>query len=166
MNIIHGAALVLDNNRRHSGVYFEDISAYVLGYIVGSETSAKAISLTNNRFPDKTSFRGRYYAVENSAAFDCFIAETLDYLCGYEIDRYGTISLYSPEYEIIVINDGSKDSTAEKVISYYDLKQTDASIRYIVPCKKPKSVLGYSNPASAPMLPLFYRTALHNNTVG
>ena len=95
VDAMHGAALVLDNKRRHSGVYLDDISAYVLGYIAGSETSVEAISLTNRRFPDKTGFKGSYYAVEGAAAFDCFIAETLDYICGYEIERYGIISLYS-----------------------------------------------------------------------
>ena len=44
IDAMHGKAIVFDNNGRHSGVYLDDISAYVLGYIAGSDTSAEAVA--------------------------------------------------------------------------------------------------------------------------
>ncbi len=45
------------------------------------------------------------------------------------------LSLDYPEYEIIVINDGSTDKTLENVIKKYDLKENKRIIRKQVKCK-------------------------------
>lgn len=95
VDALHGKAVVLDNDRHHRGLYLKDVSAYVLGYLVGDNTSAEVITLTNRRFPQITNYLGDNYATENSTAFECFIAENLDYLCRYELSRYGSLSLYS-----------------------------------------------------------------------
>jgi len=45
------------------------------------------------------------------------------------------LGLYYPSFEIIVINDGSKDNTLEKTIAAYDLEKVPYSIDYKIPCK-------------------------------
>ncbi len=55
------------------------------------------------------------------------------------------LSLNYPEYEIIVVNDGSKDRTAKTVIDYYGLKQVARPVRRSVPCKELQSI--YENAA-------------------
>lgn len=50
------------------------------------------------------------------------------------------LNLDYPEYEVVVINDGSRDNTAQTLIDYYDLKQVARPIRRSVPCKELHSV--------------------------
>lgn len=45
-----------------------------------------------------------------------------------------------PEYEIIVINDGSTDNTAKVIIDYFNLKKVARPINKVVPCKDMKEI--------------------------
>ncbi|WP_409288666.1 glycosyltransferase family 2 protein [Peribacillus sp. SCS-37] len=45
-----------------------------------------------------------------------------------------------PEFEIIVVNDGSKDSTLETMIRHYGMKEINKAIRQQVPAKKVRAV--------------------------
>jgi cellulose synthase/poly-beta-1,6-N-acetylglucosamine synthase-like glycosyltransferase len=45
-------------------------------------------------------------------------------------------SLYYPNYEIVVVNDGSKDDTLEKTIKAFDLEKVPFVIDYKIPCKE------------------------------
>lgn len=50
------------------------------------------------------------------------------------------LSLDYPDYEIVVVNDGSKDKTAQKVIDYYGLKQVARPVKRSVPCEELVSI--------------------------
>ncbi len=95
VDALHGRAAILDNQRHHAGLYLKDVSAYVIGYIIGDQTSAGVVTLTNQRFATTRDYTGTYYAVQDVTPFECFVAENLDYICNYEIENYGTLSLYS-----------------------------------------------------------------------
>lgn len=43
-------------------------------------------------------------------------------------------------YEIIVIDDGSKDATSQKLIDHFNMKRTDRPIRRVVSCKPQESI--------------------------
>ncbi len=45
------------------------------------------------------------------------------------------INLDYPQYEIVIVNDGSKDSTSERLIEYYDLKKVQRPYRRLVKSK-------------------------------
>jgi poly-beta-1,6-N-acetyl-D-glucosamine synthase len=45
-------------------------------------------------------------------------------------------SLYYPSFEIIVVNDGSKDNTLEKAIEAFDLEKVSYVIDYKIPCQE------------------------------
>lgn len=87
-DIIHGNATVEQLPGNAGGVYTSDVSAYVIAYLPGIEFSADFVLGTNEKHPEKTSFTGTYVATENASPFEVFLAETQEYMIGYEQDRY------------------------------------------------------------------------------
>jgi cellulose synthase/poly-beta-1,6-N-acetylglucosamine synthase-like glycosyltransferase len=56
------------------------------------------------------------------------------------------LSIYYSNLEVVIINDGSKDDTLEKLIKAYDLKKVDYFVRYQIQTKEVKGVYKSSNP--------------------
>ena len=52
------------------------------------------------------------------------------------------LNLNYPEFEVIVVNDGSKDKTLQKVIEYFELRKIDVEINMQVDCKEIRAVYG------------------------
>lgn len=50
------------------------------------------------------------------------------------------LALYYPAYEVIVINDGSKDDTLNRIIKAYNLKEINQPIRHLIKTKKVKGI--------------------------
>ncbi len=46
------------------------------------------------------------------------------------------LALYYPNFEIIIVNDGSKDNTLEKAIEAFDMEKVPYVIDYKIPCKE------------------------------
>ena len=44
------------------------------------------------------------------------------------------LELNYPEFEVIVVNDGSKDSTLHKIVSHFKLRKIDADLNMQIPC--------------------------------
>jgi len=57
------------------------------------------------------------------------------------IDNIRTLlSLYYNNYEVIVVNDGSKDDSLEKMIETYELEKVNYYFDYRIPCKRIRGV--------------------------
>ena len=62
------------------------------------------------------------------------------------IDNIRTLlSLYYNNYEVIVINDGSKDDSLEKIIAAYELEKVNYYFDYRLPCKRIRGVYKSKN---------------------
>jgi cellulose synthase/poly-beta-1,6-N-acetylglucosamine synthase-like glycosyltransferase len=59
-------------------------------------------------------------------------------------------SLHYPEFEVIVINDGSNDSTLKEIIEGLDLRPVDRAWHMEVPCTNVRGL--YGNPENCPRL--------------
>ncbi len=62
------------------------------------------------------------------------------------IDNIRTLmSLYYNNYEVIVVNDGSKDDSLEKIIEAYELEKVNYYFDYRLPCKRIRGVYKSKN---------------------
>lgn len=57
------------------------------------------------------------------------------------------LGLYYPSFEIIIVNDGSKDNTLEKTILAFGLEKVPYVIDYKIPCKEIKGIYKSQNKA-------------------
>jgi len=55
------------------------------------------------------------------------------------------LSLYYNNYEVVVINDGSKDDTLEKIIEAYELEKVNYYFDYRLPCERIRGVYKSQN---------------------
>jgi len=62
------------------------------------------------------------------------------------IDNIRTLlSLYYNNYEVVVVNDGSKDDSLEKIIKAYELEKVNYYFDYRLPCKRIRGVYKSQN---------------------
>jgi cellulose synthase/poly-beta-1,6-N-acetylglucosamine synthase-like glycosyltransferase len=50
------------------------------------------------------------------------------------------LDLNYPEFEIVVVNDGSKDNTLSKIVEYFNLRKIDVEINILVECERINAV--------------------------
>lgn len=91
VDIFHGNANLPRRDGFASGIYTQDISEYVIGWILGIEWDPTFVETTNENNPNKTEFKGRYLFADNASPFEIFLGEVGDTLLTYEADHYKTI---------------------------------------------------------------------------
>ena len=128
IDIIHGK----------SGKYNTDVSAYVMGYILGVKWNPEVVDYTNRNRPDKKEYEGKFVFTESARPFENFLANVMDHAIIYETEKYKwqhpisflnsvTTDILTHQYEpikeedLISINPNVikvKDNTAGQFASY------------------------------------------------
>ncbi len=106
VDVVHGRKkLTLSNVGK--GSYKNDVSSYVLGFIVGSEWMEDTIMYTNNKDKDKNTFKGEYISTTSEAtSFEAMLAKVMNHLISYEVKKY------HEQHSISFINSPETDPVA------------------------------------------------------
>ncbi|MEI7596966.1 MAG: glycosyltransferase [Bacteroidota bacterium] len=62
------------------------------------------------------------------------------------------LSMHYADFEVIIINDGSKDNTLEEIIEDYHLVKVDFAINYRIPCNEIRGVYKSTNKAFSKLI--------------
>ncbi|MEM0333196.1 MAG: hypothetical protein QXX30_01885 [Candidatus Aenigmatarchaeota archaeon] len=96
IDAVHGNAEILPSAGKASGKYRYDISSYIIGYIFGREPEYSMVKTFNVKNSNKVSdFDGNFIKGKNLNPFERWNAEILDYIAGYETEKYGDCKLLS-----------------------------------------------------------------------
>ena len=88
IDVLHGNKKLLGRGTG-SGTYRKDVSAWVIGYILGVEWEDVTVTYTDHKYPDMEPYQGIYLsASEDASAFESMLAQVGDRLVEYESRRY------------------------------------------------------------------------------
>ncbi|RXT05807.1 hypothetical protein [Ammoniphilus sp. CFH 90114] len=88
IDAIHGKAKIPERKGRAYGEYTVDVSAYVVGYLVGRELEPEEVLETDKRHPD-FQFEGDYLSAKGGSPTENWLAWSCDYVLAYEEKTYG-----------------------------------------------------------------------------
>ncbi|MGH7548418.1 MAG: hypothetical protein ACREMM_09605, partial [Gemmatimonadales bacterium] len=88
VDLVHGHALIAARPGHAFGRYDADVSDRVLAYILGREWEPFSIRAYNAKRRARTTYAGRFLAMERGTPADVWMAEQCDYMLRYEWDTY------------------------------------------------------------------------------
>lgn len=89
VDIIHGRKKMQLGRGQGTGSYRNDISPWVLGYILGVDWDDRTIAYTNQIRAGMAPYQGEYlYARDKASPFESFLAEVCDRMISYESRKY------------------------------------------------------------------------------
>ncbi|GHH98054.1 hypothetical protein [Neobacillus kokaensis] len=88
VDLIHGNANIEARPGHASGNYDNDLSPYLLGWIIGVEWDPNGVMGTNEKNPGRTSYDGTYIMTKKATPFEVWLAEMMDYTADYEAKKY------------------------------------------------------------------------------
>ena len=91
VDVIHGRRTITLGDVSGTGRYRNDVSPWVLGYLVGHEWDSGNMAYTNNSTLYDTSYSGRYFTTSADATrFEVLMARVMDEITEYESSKYKT----------------------------------------------------------------------------
>ena len=89
IDAVHGNATIAERRGRAWGTYTSDVSAYIVGYLVGRELEPHEVEDTD-LLNEGYLFNGDYIRTTAAASpTEAWLAESTDYVLGYEESAYG-----------------------------------------------------------------------------
>ncbi|MEJ8803478.1 T9SS type A sorting domain-containing protein [Pontibacter sp. H249] len=90
VDAVHGNRTIASRLGKAHGVYNRDASRWLIGYIIGREIHPPEVVHTNEIHSGDTSYKGRYFSIENVNAAESWAVKHIDYLATREMDLYKT----------------------------------------------------------------------------
>lgn len=90
IDAVHGNAVVPDVGSRRGGTYIQDVSAYLAGYIIETDTGAGTVAALKSSNPNYV-YKGEYVSSVGGAA-EGLAAMLCDYTYRYQQKEYGFVS--------------------------------------------------------------------------
>ncbi len=89
VDILHGQRKLSLGRGLGSGSYRNDVSSWVIGYILGVEWEDVTVAYTNEKYPERNTYKGIYmYTAEDASPFEAMLAQVGDNIIEYESTRY------------------------------------------------------------------------------
>ncbi|WP_163709221.1 Ig-like domain-containing protein [Mangrovibacterium lignilyticum] len=89
VNCVHGNATLGARFGKAYGTFTDDVSPWVIGYIIGREVFPGEITVTNDSHSDN-SFAGDFLSISNSTAAEAWICARMNKTIAYEYQQYAT----------------------------------------------------------------------------
>jgi tetratricopeptide (TPR) repeat protein len=88
VDVIHGQGSVAAGRGQPGGLYTEDISQWVAGFLVGQTWLPHVVTANNQLHPDMQTYQGPYIEVPAGSPTEIFLAQMVNYTAEYEEERY------------------------------------------------------------------------------
>lgn len=88
IDVIHGNAKIAEQAGKASGTYTADVSAWLVGWIVGIEWEPNFVINTNEQNPDKKVYDGKYLYTQAATPFEAFLSRVGDAMIRHETENY------------------------------------------------------------------------------
>ena len=89
VNCAHGNCQIAQRYGRAYGDFTEDISRWIVGWVIGREIFPEEVAATNSAASAKTSFSGDHLALAEGSATEAWVTARLDKLIAFERETYG-----------------------------------------------------------------------------
>ena len=88
VDAIHGQTSLPIQKGQAGGIFASDVSAYVLGWLIGRELEPRVAITTNLRNPGATSYEGRYLKIADGNPSEVWLTKMCDLAVDYEAEKY------------------------------------------------------------------------------
>lgn len=88
IDALHGQASLPIEKGHAGGIYTSDVSAYVLGWLIGREVEPHVVITTDLRNPGVKSYAGRYLKITDGNPSEVWFTKACDFSVDYEVTQY------------------------------------------------------------------------------
>ncbi len=88
IDVIHGNTVLPERPGKAHGIYIDDVSKYVLGYLLGREWEPRSVFKTIRKY-NQNNYDGIFVQTHNANAMEVWLAKMLDFTATYETQKYG-----------------------------------------------------------------------------
>ncbi|HLY61550.1 MAG TPA: tetratricopeptide repeat protein [Terriglobia bacterium] len=88
IDAIHGQADLAKSDNHSGGVFTNDVSPWVAGFLLGQSWPSNVVIANNQLHSNMQHYRGTYVEASSASATEIFLAEMIDFAADYEETKY------------------------------------------------------------------------------